>query len=310
MKRGAILGIVGGAVVLAAVAAVGVWWFTSRPQSAEAAAVEYLRALEAGDYAAIEPLLAGAADPSLEAAFASADAYAGDARITDISEGADGGSTVRAEAVFAGEELDLSFVLTSSDGRWILTPDSLALLRVDTTHGGAPGGGDSVWIGDALVPTATDLALLPAVYRIEAAPRGILSGSATTPATSDGSVRTVAIDTTLSPEATAIAQAQLDGYLDACVAPAAQVPENCGIRIPWAADLTTLESIAFRIDERPVLALSADATGFAATGGVLVATATGASRDGGSGAFTYRADDWAVRGSVAFVGDEMVLSVR
>ena len=56
--------------------------------------------------------------------------------------------------------------------------------------------------------------------------------------------------------------------------------------------------------------LSADATGFDATGGVIVATATGASRAGGPESFTYRADDWSVRGSVRFEGDQMVLAVR
>jgi len=41
----------------------------------------------------------------------------------------------------------------------------------------------------------------------------------------------------------------------------------------------------------------------------VVATATGKTRDGGSGSFTYRADDWALRGTVAFQGNEMVLAV-
>ena len=71
-----------------------------------------------------------------------------------------------------------------------------------------------------------------------------------------------------------------------------------------------LDGIAFRIEEHPVVALSEDAASFDATGGVIVATATGTTRGGESRAFTYRADDWALRGSVRFSGDEMILAVR
>lgn len=309
MKRGAVVGIVGGVVALAA-AAVGIWWFLSRPQTADAAAGEYLRALEAGDYAAIETMAASPLDDAVAAAFSGAESHIADPRIVKLDAGTDGEATVVAEVVLAGDEHDLTFTLRSSDGRWLVTADSLAAVRIDTTLGGAPGGGDSAWIGGALVPTGADIAVLPAVYPVEAAPRGILSGSTTVPVSSDGGVQTVAIDTTLAPEATAAAQEQLDAYLDACAAPAAAVPDHCGIRVPWAADLTSLDGIAFRIEQRPALALSADGSSFDATGGVIVATATGASRTGGTGAFTYRADDWALRGTVAFVGDEMVLSVR
>lgn len=308
MKRGAVIGIIG--VVALAATAAGIWWFLSRPPSADAVADEYLRALESGDYAAIESLVASPLDDTVEAAFAGAESYVADARIVALETGADGDTTVRAEALVGGERHDLAFALRPRDGRWLLTPESFAAVRVDTTFGGAPGGGDSAWIGEALVPTGTDIAVLPAAYVVEAAPRGILSGSTVVAVSGEGDAEAVTIDTSLTPEATAIAQEQLDAYLDACAAPATAVPDNCGIRVPWAADLTSLTGIAFRIDERPVLALAADGSGFDATGGVIVATATGASRAGGTGTFTYRADDWAVRGAVDFVGDEMVLSVR
>ena len=67
--------------------------------------------------------------------------------------------------------------------------------------------------------------------------------------------------------------------------------------------------MAFRIDQSPALTLSPDLRTFAATGGAIVATATGTTRAGGAGTFTYRADDWALRGTVCFTGDEMVLAV-
>ena len=64
-----------------------------------------------------------------------------------------------------------------------------------------------------------------------------------------------------------------------------------------------------RVVAPPVLALSADARSVAATGGIIVATATGTTRAGSTASFTYRADDWALRGTIAFTGDEMVLRV-
>lgn len=105
-------------------------------------------------------------------------------------------------------------------------------------------------------------------------------------------------------------QEQLDAYADACAEPAASVPEHCGIVVPWAADLAELSGIAFRIEQYPVVALSADGRSFDATGGVLVATATGTTRDGTPGAFTYRTDEWALRGDVSARDDRTILSVR
>jgi hypothetical protein len=308
VKRGAIVALAAGAAAVVVVVALGAWWFSSRPQTPDSAAREYLRALAAGDVAAIEAMLAAPLDDETAVAFASADGYLSEPRVVDVDEGASGEATVRADAELDGERRDLSFVLTSSGGRWMLSPESLPAVNVEATLGGAPGGGDSAWIGDALVPAGDGVVLLPAVYAVEAAPRGILSGTATIAVT--GGAETVALDTALTPEATALAQEQLDAYLDACAAPATAVPAHCGIRVPWAAELTSLESITFRVEEHPQLALSAGGTGFDATGGVIVATASGTSRAGGAGSFMYRAEDWAVRGTVEFTGDEMVLSVR
>ncbi len=304
MKRGAIVGIVIGAVLLAAVTATVVWWLSSRPGTADTAALAYLRALEAGDPEAVEALLGAPLDDTVRDAFASAEAYIAEARIASLDETTDGRAIVTADADIGGTAHGISFVLTERDGGWKVAPESLATLRVDTHPG------DSVWLGDVLVPAGTDLDLLPARYAVEAAPRGILSGTATADALGDDEVQIVELEAALAPEATALAQEQLDAYVDTCTATAAEVPANCGIRVPWAADLTSVESIAFRIDERPVVALSPDGTGFDATDGVIVATATGTSRSGGTESYTYRADDWALRGSVAFTGDEMVLSVR
>lgn len=312
MKRSAIIWLVAGAVVVAVVVAGGAWWFLTRPPSAEDAARAYLGALADGDFPAVTGLLA---DPlpteqadAIEAAFDGAEGYITEPRIEQLDAGDAGTTSVRAQVDVAGESRALTFDLESSSGRWLVAGEYLATLRVETALGGAPVG-DSAWVGGALVPTGTDLAILPAVYGVESAPRVILEGSATA-AVSNDEPTTIALEAALTPAATSAAQEQLDAYADECAAAADAVPAHCGLRVPWAADLRALESIAFRVDERPVVTLAEDGTGFDATGGVIVATATGTTRSGDPGEFTYRADDWALRGSVRFEGDEMVLQVR
>ncbi|MGN6218213.1 MAG: hypothetical protein ACTHNQ_01815 [Microbacterium sp.] len=109
---------------------------------------------------------------------------------------------------------------------------------------------------------------------------------------------------------TAAIQEQLDHYADACAAPAKTVPEHCGIFVPWAADLAQLSGLAFRIEAYPVVVLSPDGRSFDATGGVLVATASGTTREGAPGSVTYRTGEWALRGDVVTHGDETTVSVR
>ncbi len=195
----------------------------------------------------------------------------------------------------------MGFILTQEGGRWRVDADYLASLQVTTTIG------DAVRIGGVLHPVGI-VNLLPAVYAVTAAPTGLVDGAAIAVVTNEEPVA-VAVDATLSPEAVRAAQEQLDDYLEQCTRTADVAPANCGIRVPWAADLASLEQISFRIETTPVLALSPDARTFAATGGVLVATAAGTTRAGSSASFTYRADDWALRGTVTMTGDTMTLSV-
>lgn len=301
MKRAVVVGI-----AVAAVAVVGggvAWWLLAQPPSPEQTAESYLRALSDGDFAAIEELLDQPHDlAQAESAFAGASSYISD---YTYEVHADSASTrsVRAEVELGGGPAVVGFVLTSQGGEWRLSGDFLAELRVSTTLG------DAVRVGDALAEVDGPVPLFPAVYPVTPAPAGILVGGTEAVVTNEHPVE-VEIAASLSPTAIAAAQAQLDAYLDECARAANAVPDGCGLRVPWAVDLTSLDTIAFRIDERPVIVLSEDATSFDATGGTIVATATGSARTGGTESFTYRADDWAVRGSVRFEGDEMVLAVR
>jgi hypothetical protein len=296
------IGIVAAAAILV-VAGAALAWLLTRPPSPEAVADDYLRALSEGDVARIESLFTeGGLSPAAEAAFSGASGYISDYSL-DLEDGGSGARTARAEVTLGGGPAIVEFVLTEQDGRWKVGPGALADVTIQTSIG------DSVRIGGALVPAARPVALLPAVYPVTAAPAGLITGESSAVVTNEQPV-TVAVDATLSPDAAPAAQEQLDAYADACARPADTVPEHCGLRVPWGADLATLSSIAFRIDAYPAIALAADGSTFAATGGDIVATATGTTRDGGAGTFTYRADDWALRGSVTFTGDEMVLAVR
>lgn len=303
MKRGTVVGIIAGAAVLAMGAGLAVWAF-SRPPSPEAAAETYLRALSDGDFDTIEGLLDhddSADHDALRQTFEGASGYITeyDFAVMDDSSGMKG---VRAEVELGGEPGVVHFALAESGGRWRLAADYLGAVEATTTLGG------SVRIGGRVELAGTRISVLPAVYPVQAAPVGILTGGEDVVVTNEEPVA-VAIEASLSPQATVLAQEQLDIHAQECAAPATEVPANCGLRVPWAADLAALDGIRFRIEQLPVLSLAPDGRTFAATGGVIVATATGTTREGGAASVTYRADDWALRGTIRFAGDEMVLRV-
>lgn len=301
MKRGAVIGIAAGVVAVVAIVAAAIWWATTRQPSAADTVRAYFSALESGDASAALALTKS--DPATQdaaaAAFAGVDARVSDATIGETS-GDDHTATVEVTYSLDGESLTAALSLENDDS-WTLT-DALGTLTASTTLG------DTVTIGDLTVPADQPTALLPARYLVGGAPAGVVEGSAAVavPAVVPSSV---VVTAQLAPDAAALAQTQLDAYADACTQPATTVPQNCGLRVPWAADLATLTSIAFRIDQRPVLALATERGSFEATGGVVIATATGTTRDGAPATFTYRADDWALRGTIDFADGQLVLKV-
>lgn len=300
-RRGLLIALTG----LVGVVLVGVLiWALTRPPSVEDAAEDYLTALAEGDYRAIVAMSESALDATTEATLADAFAGATYGTAPEVEEitRSKGFTGVRSSMEFAGERQTVFFRMALRNGRWTVATDYLPVLEVVT------GIGDSVWVGDALVPVG-EVVLLPAVYPVAPAPRAVLEGGTEVTVTNDEPV-SVAVDATLTEDAAAQVQAQLDPYLDECTAPGSVVPEACGIRIPWAADLAALDSLTYRMERSPAVALAPADGSFAATGGVLVVTATGTTHARAPGAFTYRTDDWALYGSIAFRGDELVLAVR
>lgn len=302
MRRGAVIGIAAAAAALV-VGGLATAWLLNRPASADAVAADYLDALAAGDADRAVALLAQPPDADAVAAFAGAAETIDDGRVVEVSPADDGRS--RAELSFRLEDqvhtVSVSLIDTS-DG-WRLDGDALGVLVAETSIG------DTIRIGDTSVPAGEAVPLLPAVYTVQASPVGLLDGQATV-AVVPGAQARAAVSASVAPGAADRAQEQLEAYADQCAQPAAEVPDACGIVVPWQADLATLERIAFRVERMPAVELSADGRGFDATGGVLVATAYGTTPAGDDGSATYRTDAWALRGSVEFADDRMVLTVR
>ncbi|NLP82300.1 hypothetical protein HF576_00395 [Microbacterium sp. CFH 90308] len=312
MKRAAVVGIIAGAAVAVAAAGAAAW-FLLRPASVEDVAREYLAALSDGDWEAIDGMRADPlpddADVVVADSFTGAAGYAQDPRIETIGEERGGRVEVEATAEIDGSSRTIVFALTRVGSDWKLAgEDYLAAL---TVHAAIEDGTTlpAVRIGDALAPTKTVVALLPAVYDIRAAPSDVLEGGAVIGVSNDAPAA-VDVEASFSPDAAGLAQEQLDAYAESCTRAAAEVPDQCGLIVPWQADLAELERIAFRVEQLPDVTLSPTGTSFDATGGIVVATAHGLRRDGTPGSFTYRADDWALRGSIRFSGEEMVLGVR
>lgn len=302
VKRGPLIAVIAAGVVLLAVAGI-VLWLLQRPSGPQAVAEDYLQALARGDAeAALELVDAGDLDTFIiEAAFAGASITISDPALTQVEEAAE---TATASFTYTLDSAPGTGQLTlrNTDTGWKVAEDGLGTLTVTSTHG------DAVAIGTAVVGVNTPVLLLPAVYELGAAPVGILTGTATA-AVAPGASAAADLQAQLSATALETASTQVQAYLDACTAPADAVPVSCGIRVPWAADLATLTSLAFRVETAPTLAFADDLSSFAATGGVLVATASGTTRDGATATFTYRADDWSLRGGMSFTGNQLVLSV-
>ena len=322
------------AAVVAIVAIVGgfvAWSFISRPSGAAETAGAYLAALERGDGVAASALSAPQAAGETAVEFGALDdatEWISAARVETITEaGTD--ATATATFTLAATQHSVTMTLSNRSGAWLVTDAPATTLRATSTMGAG------IEIGDVAVPfddaaaagadaataagTGTEtetkaathaatVALLPGVYEVTAAPAGLLEGAKEVVATGAESLN-VALQPTLGAAALTAADAQLATYLAACTAPATAVPLDCGIRVPWAADLASLTRLTFRIDKAPTLALAPDGSGFAATGGTLVATAVGVDDGGGAASFTYRDSEWALRGSVGFTIDALTLEV-
>lgn len=289
--------IIGGAATAAVVVGAAVLvlvWFPIPRASAEDQALAYLQALADGDLLAVEATGVDVA-ATTAAAFAGASDHLSAGAI-ESSTADDHAAVVVVSYELAGTRHESTLTLSQREGRWV--PEAASAL-------GSAQFSVPVSIDETALPQQNAL-LLPAVYDVRAAPVDFLDGS-TTIEVLPGSTQKVDVDATARPEATQIAQAQLDEYLTDCTKPAAEAPSSCGIVIPLAADFSAVSEIRYRIEQSPVVSLAA--TTFQADDGVLVATVNGTALDGSAKTLTYRSTNWTLRGDVTFLDDEIVLSV-
>lgn len=295
-RRARTVAIIVAAAVMVVVGVAGVlMWAGSRQAGPEAVARAWLVAVADGDEDAARAAMSGG--DALEVGGAAE-------RLSEPSVGAVRieGDAAEAEVSFvlAGESHATSLTLSETPDGWRVGPDALGRVDVST------GLGDSVTIGEAVVPVG-EVRLLPGIYDITPAPREYL-GDAVSVAVLPGERADVAIDPRFTDAGVQAVREAVTDHLNACTQPATVVTDMCGLRVPWPADLAVLERIAYRIERLPEVQLTDDG-GFAATGGAVVATASGTGRDGSPASATYRDDAWGVRGTVTVTGEQIRLRV-
>ncbi|TQK20013.1 hypothetical protein FBY40_2532 [Microbacterium sp. SLBN-154] len=288
--------VVAAAVVIIVGVAGVLTWAGSRDDGPEAVARTWLAAIAEGDEDAARAAMSREVD-ALDVGGAVERPSEPSVREVRID-----GDTAEADVSFvlAGDVREARLPLTQTSDGWLVGEDALGRVDISTDLG------DSVTIGEAVVP-AGEVRLFPGTYDLTAAPRDYLDGSASV-SVIPGEEHTVAVQATYNSAALDAVREAVADHLNACTQPASAVADDCGLRVPWAADLAVLERIAYRIERLPEVQLTEEG-GFAATGGVVVATASGTGRDGSPASATYRDDAWTVRGTITVTGAQIRLGV-
>ncbi|MGV9768571.1 hypothetical protein ACWDR7_03670 [Microbacterium sp. NPDC003461] len=287
------------AVVVALLAGgIGAWWIASRGSDPRDTAERYLTALVRGDAEALDAVTD--ADDDALALFARARAHVSDAALGAVETDGDR-AELHAEVTLDGEPREVAVPMARAGDTWIV--------RATTALTVTPSRGDAFAIGDRAFAADDTPILLPGAYEVTALPGDILDGAARVAILPGQESADVELDATVADGATEIVQERLEGHAERCAAATDAVPAACGIVVPWAADLRELERIAFTIERLPRASLDADAGTFQATGGALVAEASGVAHDGSAQSFTYRTDDWTMRGTLTFRDAQLILSV-
>ncbi|MEV8134805.1 hypothetical protein [Microbacterium aurantiacum] len=300
-RRSVVALVVSGAVALAITGAVLLAVLPPRAETAEDTAQAFAEALIAADGPAAVALVVDPPAAASLAAEALDGAFAVDTAEVVLIEQTSERATFDLTLGLAGDTATARLVLVDDGDRWRVADGMWGVLRVETTRG------DAVRVGGARVPAPGEVSLLPGLYPVTADPEDLLDG-ATEAAVFPGTDQDVAIEAIPTEAALEAAQGAIADYAAACTVPATSTPANCGMRIPWPADLVALDDLRFRIDRMPRVE-DLDADSFVASGGVLIVTARGTDREGAPRDVTYRSDTWTLRGSFAVGPDGVTLTV-
>ncbi|MEV8272473.1 hypothetical protein [Microbacterium sp. NPDC077184] len=300
-RRSVVALLVSGTIALAIIGAILLAVLPPRADTAEDAAQSFAEALTAADGTAAVALLADPSAAAVVAAEALDDASAVESAEVVLTEQMAERAMFDLTVTVAGETATSRLVLVDVGDGWRVADGMWGTLRVETTHG------DAVRVGGTRVPAPGEVLLLPGRYPVTADPADLLDG-ATETTVFPGTDQDVTIGAIPNEAALEAAQGAIADYAAACTVPATSTPANCGMRIPWPADLVALEELRFRIDRMPRVE-ELDADTFVASGGVLVVTARGTDREGAPRDVTYRSDTWTLRGSFAVGPDGITLTV-
>ncbi|WP_261164577.1 condensin complex subunit 2 [Microbacterium sp. Marseille-Q6965] len=286
------------AITVVVIGAATAWWLTAGGSEPRATAQRFLDALVAGDAEALR-VVTDADDDAL-ALFAQAREHASGAALGAVETDGDD-ALLRATVTLGGERAEVAVPMRRLGETWIV--QSATALTV------TPGLGDAFAIGDAAFSADEAPRLLPALYEVAPLPAEVLRGSAEVAILPGQETAALDLDVAIADDATAVVQQHLAEHAADCAAATDAIPDACGIVVPWAADLRALERVAFTVERVPEVSLDTAAMAFEATGGALVAEVTGTAHDGTARTFSYRTDDWIMRGALAFRDAQLVLMV-
>jgi hypothetical protein len=104
------------------------------------------------------------------------------------------------------------------------------------------------------------------------------------------------------------AQDAVNAYLDECAKSTELDPENCGLRLSWYSDFTSVDKVEYKIDDYPVVEIDEYGTYFTAEGGSYTADVTGTTYDGSKDTLPFGLDgDWGISGKLVIDGDTITI---
>ncbi|PSL39988.1 hypothetical protein CLV49_3643 [Labedella gwakjiensis] len=107
---------------------------------------------------------------------------------------------------------------------------------------------------------------------------------------------------------TSAAQEAVNAYLDECATSTELDPEGCSLRLSWYTDFTSVDKVAYTIDDYPTVEVDEYGTYFTADGGSYTADVTGTTYDGTKDTLPFGLDgDWGITGKLVIDGDTITI---
>jgi hypothetical protein len=107
---------------------------------------------------------------------------------------------------------------------------------------------------------------------------------------------------------TTAVQDAVNAFLDECAKSTELDPEGCSLRLSWYSDFTSVDKVAYTIDEYPTVEVDEYGTYFDASGGTYTADVTGTTYDGAKDTLPFGLEgDWGITGKIVIDGDTVTI---